>query len=118
LKAKQKAPDAHPKPFDPNATPLGKTRDDSHRKFSEGWKFRRPWLDFQKVTTTDLDSEGNSVLVTAMFCKWCEMAGFKHVDLGKKTVWTGAGGGCQRAKLDSVQDHEVTQTHKEAANLL
>ena len=35
----------------------GKTGDDSHRKFSEGWKFRRPWLDFRKVTTTDLDSE-------------------------------------------------------------
>ena len=80
----------------------GKTGDDSHRKFSEGWKFRRQRLVFRKVTTTDLDSEGNSVIVTAMFCKLCEMAGFKHVGRGKQTVWTGAGGGCQRAKLDSV----------------
>ena len=57
------------------------------------------------------------MLVTAMFCKWCEMAGFKHNDRGKPTVWTGAGGGCQRAKLQSVKDHEGTPTHKEAANL-
>ena len=59
----------------------------------------------------------NSVLVTAMFCKWCEMAGFKRNDRGKPTVWTGAGGGCQRANLQSVKDHEGTQTHQEAANL-
>ena len=26
-------------------------------------------------------------------------------------------GGCQRAKLQSVKDHEDTPTHKEAANL-
>ena len=32
-------------------------------------------------------------------------------------MWTDAGGGCQRAKVESVKDHEVTQTHKEAANL-
>ena len=25
--------------------------------------------------------------------------------------------GCQRAKVESVKDHEVTQTHKEVANL-
>ena len=37
---------------------------------------------FQKVTTTDHDSAGNSVLVTAMFCKWCEMADFKHINRG------------------------------------
>ena len=82
-----------------------------------GLKTGRPWLDFRKVTTTDHDSAGNSVLVTAMFCKWCEMAGFNHNDRGKPTVWTDAGGGCQRAKVESVKDHEVTQTHKEAANL-
>jgi hypothetical protein len=58
----------------------GKAGEDSHRKFNAGWKTGRPWLDFRQVatTTTDLDSAGNSVLVTAMFCKWCEMAGFKH----------------------------------------
>ena len=82
-----------------------------------GWKTGRPWLDFRKVTMTHLDSAGNSVLVTAMFCKWCEMAGFKRNDRGKPTVWTGAGGGCQRANLQSVKDHEGTQTHQEAANL-
>ncbi len=70
-----------------------------------------------EVTITDLDSAGNSVLVTAMFCKWCEMAGFKHKDRGKQTTWMGAGGGCRRAKLQSVKDHEDTQTHKEKANL-
>jgi hypothetical protein len=95
----------------------GKAGEDSHRKFKAGWKTGRPWLDFRKVTTTDHDSAGNSVLVTAMFCKWCEMAGFNHNDRGKPTVWTDAGGGCQRAKVESVKDHEVTQTHKEAANL-
>ena len=42
----------------------------------------------------------------AMFCKWCEMAGFKHNNRGKPAVWTDAGGGCQRAKLESVKDHE------------
>jgi hypothetical protein len=53
----------------------GKAGEDSHRKFNAGWKTGRPWLDFRKVTTTDHnDSAGNSVLVTAMFCKWCEMA--------------------------------------------
>ena len=52
-----------------------------------------------------------------MFCKWCECACSKHNDRGKQTVWTGAGGVCQRAKLDSVKDHEGTPTHKEAANL-
>jgi hypothetical protein len=57
------------------------------------------------------------VRVTAMFCKWCEMAGFKYNDRGKPTVWTDVGGGCQRAKLESVKNHEGTQTHKEAANL-
>ena len=66
----------------------------------------------------NLDSAANFVLVTAMFCKWCEMAGFKHNDRGKPNVWTGAGGGCHRAKLQSfVKDHEGTQTHKAAANL-
>jgi hypothetical protein len=95
----------------------GKAGEDSHRKFNAGWKTGRPWLDFRKVTTTDLDSAGNSVLVTAMFCKWCEMAGFKHNDRGRQNVWTGAGGGCQRAKLQSVKDHEGTITHKAAANL-
>jgi hypothetical protein len=156
LSAKKKAPVAHPKPFDPNATPIrvivdvlrhddsravlkgpvtsqalktmvvqrermqgGKAGEDSHRKFNAGWKTGRPWLDFRQVatTTTDLDSAGNSVLVTAMFCKWCEMAGFKHNNRGKPAVWTDAGGGCQRAKLESVKDHEGTSTHKEAANL-
>ena len=88
----------------------GKTGKDSHRQFNCGWKTGRPWLDFRKVTTTDFDSAGNSVLVAAMFCKWCEMAGFKHNDSGKPTVWTGAGRGCQRAKLESVKDHEGTQS--------
>ena len=97
----------------------GKAGEDSHRKFNAGWQTGRPWLDFRQVatTTTDLDSAGNSVLVTAMFCKWCEMAGFEHNDRGKQNVWTGAGGGCQRAKLHSVKDHEGTTTHKSAANL-
>jgi hypothetical protein len=45
------------------------------------------------------------------------MAGFKHNNRGKLTMWTGADGGCQRAKLESVKDHEGTSTHKEAANL-
>ena len=94
-----------------------KEGEDSPRKFNAGWKTGRQWLDFRKVTTTDHDSAGNSVMVTAMFCKWCEMAGFNHNDRGKPTVWTDAGGGCQRAKVESVKDHEVTQTHKEAANL-
>jgi hypothetical protein len=66
------------------------------RQIINGWTFG----------TTDVDSEGNSVLVTAMFCKWCKMAGFKHNDRGKLNVCTGAGGGCQRAKLQSVKDHE------------
>jgi hypothetical protein len=52
-----------------------------------------------------------------MFCKWCEMAGSKHNNKGKPTVWTGASGGCQRAKVESVKDHEGTQTHTEVANL-
>ena len=130
MSAKKKAPDAHPKPFDPNATPIrvivdvlrhddsravlkgpassqalktmtvqrerlkdGKTGEDSHHQFNAGWKTGRPWLDFQKMTTTDHDSAGNSVLVTAMFCKWCEMAGFKHNNRGKPAVRTDAGGG-------------------------
>ena len=86
----------------------GKAGEDSHRKFNAGWKTGRPWLDFRQVatTTTDLDSAGNSVLVTAMFCKWCEMAGFKHNNRGNPAVWTDTGGGCQRAKLESVKDHE------------
>jgi hypothetical protein len=95
----------------------GKTGKDSHSQFNAGWKTGCQWLDFRKVTTTDFDPAGNSVIVTVMFCQWCEMAGFKHNDRGKPSVWTGAGGGCQRAKLESVKDHEVTQTHKEAANL-
>ena len=102
----------------------GKAEEDSHRKFNAGWKTGRPWLDFQlfrqvATTTTDLDSAGNSVLVTAIFCKWCEMAGFKHNNnrLRGKPALTDAGGGCQRAKLESVKDHEGTSTHKEAANL-
>jgi hypothetical protein len=52
-----------------------------------------------------------------MFCKWCEMAGFKHNNRGKPAVRTDAGWGCQRAKLESVKDHEGTSTHKEVANL-
>ena len=71
----------------------GKKGADSHRKFRDVWKTNRPWLEFREVKSTDLNSEVNSVLVTAMFCKWCEMAGFKHVGRGKQTVWTGAGGG-------------------------
>jgi hypothetical protein len=66
---------------------------------------------------TDLDSESNSVRVTAMFFKWCEMVGFKHNERGKSLVWTGAGGGCQRAKEESVINHKGTTTHKQAANL-
>jgi hypothetical protein len=152
--AKNTAPNAHPKPFNPNIAPSraildvllhdnsravlkgpassqalktmtvqrerlkdGKTGEDSHHQFNAGWKTGSPWLDFRKMTTTDHDSAGNSVLVTVMFCKWCEMAGFKHNNRGKPTVQTGDVGGCQRAKLESVKDHEVTQTHKEAANL-
>ena len=63
----------------------GKGGEDSHCKFNAGWKTGRPWLDFRQVatTTTDLDSPGNSVIVTAMFCKWCEMDGFKHNNRGK-----------------------------------
>jgi hypothetical protein len=70
----------------------GKTGEDSHRQFNAGWKTGRPWLDFRKVTTTDLDSAGNSVLVTAMFCKWCEMAGIKHNDRGRQCGRALAGG--------------------------
>jgi hypothetical protein len=107
LSAKKKAPGAHPKPFDPNTTPIrvivdvlwhdysravlkgpvtsqalktmvvqrermqgGKTEEDSHSKFNVGWKTGHPWLDFQEVVMTDLDSADNSVLVTTMFCKW------------------------------------------------
>ncbi len=151
MSAKKKAPDAHPKPFDPNFTQSrvildvlshdnsravlkgpassqalktmavqrerlkgGKTGEDLHSQFNAGWKTGCQWLDSWEVTMTDLDSAGNSVLVTAMFCKWCKMAGFKHNNRGKPTVWTGSGWGCQRAKLESVKDHEGTQTHKEA----
>jgi hypothetical protein len=35
--------------------------------------------EFRRAETTNLVSKGNSVLVTAMFCKWCEMAGFEGV---------------------------------------
>jgi hypothetical protein len=94
----------------------GKTGDDSHRKFSEVWKTGRSWLDIRKVTTTDLDSEGNSVRATAMFCKWCEMAGFKHNDRGKPTVWTDAGGGA-RGRSWSPSRITGARKHKEAANL-
>jgi hypothetical protein len=45
------------------------------------------------------------------------MDGFKQNNRGKPAVWTDSGGGCQRAKLVSVKDHEGTSTHKEAANL-
>jgi hypothetical protein len=51
----------------------GKTGDDSHSQFSEVWKTGRPWLDFLKVKTTDLDSEGNSVLVKFKFSCTCCM---------------------------------------------
>jgi len=88
----------------------GEGGEDSHRKFNAGWNTGRPWLDFRQVTTTDLDPAGNGMLVTAMFCKWCEMAGFKHNDRGKPNVWTVAVGGCHRAKLQSVKDYEGTQT--------
>jgi hypothetical protein len=37
------------------------------RQVVRDWTFGRC-----EVTTTDHDSAGNSVLVTAMFCKWCE----------------------------------------------
>ena len=68
----------------------GKGGEDSHCKFNAGWKTGRPWLDFRQVatTTTDLDSPGNSVIVTAMFCKWCEMDGFKHNNLNFVSVRT------------------------------
>jgi hypothetical protein len=32
-------------------------------------------------------------------------------------VWTDSGGGCQRAKQQSVKDHEGTHTHNDVANL-
>jgi hypothetical protein len=32
-------------------------------------------------------------------------------------VWKVDGGGCKKAKEDSVKNHEDTLTHKEAANL-
>ncbi len=120
MSAKKKAPDEHPKPFNPNITlnrvildvllhynsravlkgPAssqalktmtvqrerlkgGKTGEDFHSQFNAGWKTGGQWLDFWEVTMTDLDSTGNSALVTAMFCKWCEMAGFKHNNRGK-----------------------------------
>jgi hypothetical protein len=78
----------------------GKAGEDSHRKFNAGWKTGRPWLDFRKVTTTDHDSAGNSVLVTAMFCKWCEMAGFKHNYRDKPTVCV-----CVRATSICVREN-------------
>jgi hypothetical protein len=92
-----------------------KTGEDSHRQFNTGWKTGCLWLDFRKVTTTDHDSAGNSVLVTAMFCKWCEMAGFKHNYRGKPTVsvcrWRGVpeveAGVCQGSRGHA-------NTHKEA----
>ena len=45
----------------------GKAGEDSHRKFNAGWKTGRPWLDFRKVTTTDHDSAGNSVLFSVKY---------------------------------------------------
>jgi hypothetical protein len=56
----------------------GKAGEDSHRKFNAGWKTGRP----------QCSASG----VTAMFCKWCEMAGFKHNNRGKPAVWTDGGG--------------------------
>jgi hypothetical protein len=78
----------------------GKAGEDSHRKFNAGWKTGRPWL-----AQTLLDNVCPTMRVG------------RQVVRGKPTVWTGAGGGCQRAKLQSVKDHEGTPTHKEAANL-
>jgi hypothetical protein len=82
-----------------------------------GLEDRSPVVGLLEGDNTDLDSASNSVLVTAMFCKWCEMAGFKHNYRGKLTVWTDTDWRCQRTKLESVKDHEGTSTHKEAANL-
>ena len=57
----------------------GKAGEDSHRKFNAGWKTGRPWLDFRKVTTTDHDSEGNSVLDSNLL-QGCEMAGLQAIN--------------------------------------
>jgi hypothetical protein len=51
----------------------GKAEEDSHRKFNAGWKTGRPWLDFRKVTTTDHDSAGNSVLVIILRCSQTQL---------------------------------------------
>ena len=45
------------------------------------------------------------------------MAGFERNGRGKQQVWTDSGWGCQRAKQQSLKDHQDTITHKEAANL-
>jgi len=37
-------------------------------------------------------SKGNSVLVTAMFCKRCERSGFDRNERGKPLLWTGHAG--------------------------
>ena len=96
----------------------GEKGSDSHRKCIEGWKQGRLWLEFKEVEVADLESEGCVLRVQAMFCKWCEKAGYDLTQRGKKQVWTYAGGGCKRLKLDSIKEHEITALHKEAANLL
>lgn len=97
----------------------GKKGHDSHRKCLPQWKQGRPWLEFGEVEVADLASEGSVLLIQAMFCKWCEMAGFTLNQRGKKQAWTRAGGGCHRLKLESIKEHEDTTLHKmEAANLL
>ena len=95
----------------------GKKGADSNRKFSQQWKSGRSWLEFRTVEHADLDTPGSVLLVTAMFCKWCEVGGFELNSRGKQQVWTHAGGGCQRAKIDAVKEHETSQLHQVAANL-
>ena len=85
----------------------GKTGEDSHRQLNAGWKTGRPWLDFWKVTTTDLDSAGNSVLVTAMFCKFLRDGWLQAQQQGQTCSEDGRWRGV-------TEGEEGTSTHKEA----
>ena len=63
-----------------------------HCRFQESSKRGSQWLEFRKVETPNLMSKGNSVLVTAMFCKRCERSGFDRNERGKPLLWTGHAG--------------------------
>ena len=45
------------------------------------------------------------MLVTAMFCKWCEMAAFEHNDRGKASVWTDAS--CYCCAIQGFHEEEA-----------